>query len=374
MANMLIFQYGLFGKEELDIYPLTRLDLAVNTGIKILFEGSFLPIFMFIFGFSMIKMKDRLEMKGVKVKRNFVRRFLLLMVLGSLHGTFLWEGDILLSYGFMGFLILLFMNRKKKTLLIWGFVLLFITSLINYGNFDMSDTDSQLMKEYVQKEKTVYQNGTYGDILDFRLNAELPFDLPDAAFLFIFLLIPLVMYSLFLFGMYAAKSNWFSNLSDSKDKFLKYSALLIPTGCFMKSMPYLYPDFAWSGVIASLGASVLAFGYIAAIARLYSIGFQPSLMKMFESVGKLSLSNYLLQTVVCTTIFYGYGLGLFGKLGMMTSVFLAVFIYSSQMLLSTWYLKKYKAGPVEKLLRIGTNLSWSGKVKIPVTQNTDRHV
>ncbi len=117
MANLLIFQYGIWGKDEIELYAISVFDTGIYKLVKILIESSFMPIFTFLFGFSMIKMKESLEAKGLGTKRYFARRFLLLLVLGTLHSEFLWEGDILGFYGMMGFFLLLFMNRKPKTLL-----------------------------------------------------------------------------------------------------------------------------------------------------------------------------------------------------------------------------------------------------------------
>ncbi|RXZ82634.1 DUF418 domain-containing protein [Paenibacillaceae bacterium] len=78
---------------------------------------------------------------------------------------------------------------------------------------------------------------------------------------------------------------------------------------------------------------------------------------------KLSLSNYLLQTVVCTTIFYGYGLGLFGKLGVIAGIGIALILYTLQLLGSAWYLTRFRTGPVERVLRIWTYWSWKGRPK-----------
>lgn len=115
MANMLIFQYGIFGKDEIEHFQLSAADEAAYIWIKVFVEHSFIPIFIFLFGYSMIKLKEKLERNGQKVKSHFVRRFLLLIVFGLLHSFFVWEGDILLAYGLIGLLMLLFLNRKKNT-------------------------------------------------------------------------------------------------------------------------------------------------------------------------------------------------------------------------------------------------------------------
>lgn len=126
---------------------------------------------------------------------------------------------------------------------------------------------------------------------------------------------------------------------------------------------YVWPDANWAGSTHMLGGSLLSLGYIAGFAWLYAKYEKSFLMKAFESVGRISLSNYLMQTVICTTIFYGYGLGYFGKLGMIAGFFVCIGIYGIQLIGSYMYVQKFQTGPVEKLLRIWTNFSWNGKPK-----------
>src|SRR5690606_13353900 len=73
--------------------------------------------------------------------------------------------------------------------------------------------------------------------------------------------------------------------------------------------------------------------------------------RYLQQIGKMSISNYLLQSVVATFIFYGYGLGFYGEITVTQGTMLAIFIYSIQMIVSNHWLKKHTYGPVEKLWR-----------------------
>jgi len=81
IANMLIFQYGMFGKDRIENFPLSSADHIAYVWTKIFIENSFFPIFMFLFGYSIIKLKEQLEKNDKKVKPYFVRRFFLLMII-----------------------------------------------------------------------------------------------------------------------------------------------------------------------------------------------------------------------------------------------------------------------------------------------------
>ncbi|GED68188.1 hypothetical protein BRE01_18900 [Brevibacillus reuszeri] len=366
MANLLIFQYGIWGKDEIELYAITVFDTGIYKLVKILIESSFMPIFTFLFGFSMIKMKESLEAKGLGTKRYFARRFLLLLVLGTLHSEFLWEGDILGFYGMMGFFLLLFMNRKPKTLLAWGIVVLCVISLIGLipaeKNSPENAADHARMEVYVQKTMTVYGTGTYDEIRHHRLTSD-PLGLPDYVMAIILLLAPILTVPMFLFGMYAAKARWFERPQEERASYFTKMLIFLPIGLFLKTGKVLAPGYWWSTIGDISGGVILAIGYIFAFVWLFSSRPSSSWLMRFQAVGKLSLTNYLLQTVICTTIFYGYGFGLFGKLGVLAGCGVSLVIYIVQLYLSPLYVKRFRYGPVERLLRMWTNFSLSGNPK-----------
>ena len=114
LANMLIFQYGMFGKDEISYFSLTDLDTGAYKFIKIVVEGSFMPIFTFLFGYSLIKLVESLRKKEVRVRWHLVRRFLLLIVLGLLHGTYILGRRYFIFLRINGFLFITFHKKKSK--------------------------------------------------------------------------------------------------------------------------------------------------------------------------------------------------------------------------------------------------------------------
>jgi len=360
MANLLIFQFGMYGKDELK--DLSALDNGALYFVKIFIEGSFMPIFTILFGFSLIKLIESIRRKKDKSRWSILRRATGLIALGLLHSTLLWEGDILFSYGFMILFLIPFINRKPKTLFIWaGIFLLLITSL-SFGSVEETKKEQKEIATYIEKADNVYANGSYLDIYDFRANTPLP-GMDDAGlvlFLLIFLA-PMVTTSLTLFGMGLAKKQAFVNMDDEK-KWYKLGALLVPIGLALKSLSFIESNF--SGMMLTGGSELLAVGYVCLAALLYKTCPVQRLAPAFESVGKLSLTNYLMQTIICTTVFYGYGLGLYGKLGVFGGILFGIVVYSLQCVFSLAYFKKFKRGPFETVLRVWTNWSWNGQIKI----------
>ncbi|NGP46343.1 DUF418 domain-containing protein [Bacillaceae bacterium SIJ1] len=367
LANMLIFQYGIWGKDQLA--DLSALDQGAYYFTKIFIEGSFLPIFTFLFGYSMIKMAESLKRKNLPVKRYFARRSLLLFAFGLAHSIWLWEGDILLFYGAIGFLLLFFVKRKTKTILIWGMTLFILTNGLLLLGTVVSDPETLQANsgflasdEYIEKTQEVYSTGTYGEIMDHRNNADPMEGMSEEMILAMLLLAPIMMSPLFLFGMYAARTNRFAQPMKERKGYV-IGALLLPVGLGMKGSAYLMPYNVWTDTLVGIGAPLTAIGYICAFSLLYTLINKSFVMGMLENVGKLSLTNYIMQTVICTTIFYGYGLGVFGQLGVFNGILLGVGIFIVQSVVSHFYLTVFRHGPLEFILRVWTYLSWKGRSK-----------
>ncbi|RAV22961.1 DUF418 domain-containing protein [Paenibacillus contaminans] len=366
MANMLIFQYGIWGKDKMELYAPAQTDTVVHRLVTILIEGSFMPIFTFLFGYGMIKMKESLESKGLKPKRCLIRRFLMLFAIGLLHSHYLWEGDILGFYGMMGFFLLLFMNRTPRTLLVWGTVLLCLFGLLGLvpedgKNASAVEADIR-MEAYVKQTITVYGTGTYEEIQHHR-ETEDPLGEDSFLIVAVLLMAPFMTAPLFLFGMYAAKRRWFDNPEGERASYRNNMLLFLPAGLLLKMLKHVLPGYWWSGAGELFGGNLLALGFIFAFAWLCSRAKTTVWLERFEAVGKLSLTNYLVQSVICTTLFYGYGFGWFGKLGVLAGCGMAIVIYAVQLITSKLYLTRYHSGPVERLLRMWTYFTITGKSK-----------
>ncbi|HLS60783.1 MAG TPA: DUF418 domain-containing protein, partial [Virgibacillus sp.] len=350
IANFLIFQYGIFGMENIVSSELSFLDRAAYAFTKVFVEGSFMPIFTFLFGYSFIIMRDRLTQKQLRVKWTLFRRSLLLIGIGLLHSTFLWEGDILMMYGGMGVLLLIFVNRKAMTTLIWAItisvILIAFSSLPVFIDFEGLNeetlmTDGELAKQelrfddnaweaYLEETNAVYATGTYQEIKEHRKDADPLIDkFGKGKLAVVMLLLPFVILPLFLFGMYAAKKGHFTEPRKQVKGYRRLFLITLPAGLGLKLIGFYFGDHASAEAANLIGGPVLAFGYISLFGLIYATGKSSLLLQGFEDIGKMSLTNYLLQTVICTTIFYGYGFGLFGKIGIFYGIILSFLIYSA---------------------------------------------
>lgn len=355
LANLLIFQYGMFGS--MYISPDSIIEKISYYGTKIFIEGSAMPIFTLLFGFSLIKLMQSVQRKGRKSRWVLLRRAVGLITLGLLHSTFIWEGDILAFYGGMVLLLFIFLKRKAKTLFIWSGILFAL--ILSFSALPAEPLpESAGMAAYLAEAQLVYSDGSYRDIQDFRLHV-LPPDFDGILYAVTAIISPLIFIALFLLGMGLAKTDVFSRIHDYP-RLYRLGLLLLPIGVVMKAFALLQPNFE---MLLLPAGQLLSLGYIALFMQLFASQKLPRFMTAFAAVGKLSLTNYLLQSVICTFIFYGYGLGLFGQLGVTAGVLLGLAIYSCQVLISHLYLQRWQRGPVESLLRMWTYFSWRGQLK-----------
>ncbi|MED1528750.1 DUF418 domain-containing protein [Bacillus pumilus] len=347
IVNMLNFQYDYdfekmfdssFWGQEFGVY-LT----------EILFQGSFYPIFSFLFGYSFIKLIESTKAKGLNTNAIVVRRGFGLIVLGMLHYIFIWNGDILLYYGACTFFLMMFLSSRIKTMLIWSGVLGALSLVVVPYMMKLVYGTDELLTD-------VYAKGAYGDILLSRVTVEDDMLIVTVILAIVTITLMPILGFLFgtmmvgpfaLLGMVIGKRGHLTE-EDRGMAYRKGWVWVIVVGLALKCATFI--DAPWSEFVMILGGYVLAIGYIQAFIVFYYSKAAEGLKRLLAGLGRLSLSNYLAQSIICTTIFYSYGLGLFGQLGSMFGLLLAVGLYTAQLFISYLYLKKWRRGPVEWMM------------------------
>lgn len=119
-----------------------------------------MPIFAFLFGYGMVLLHSKSVALNQRPKWLLARRFFILVILGYVHVTYIWEGDILLTYGLVGFMLIPFVARKAKTILIWGVALLFLSVLLGYGAYQTEVYDPSGLTEVIQQTNEAYTDGS----------------------------------------------------------------------------------------------------------------------------------------------------------------------------------------------------------------------
>ena len=347
IVNMLNFQYD-YDFEKMFDSSFWGQEFGVYV-TEILFQGSFYPIFSFLFGYSFIKLIESTKARGLNTNAIVVRRGFGLIVLGMLHYIFIWNGDILLYYGACTFFLMMFLSSRIKTMLIWSGVLGALSLVIVPYMMKLVYGTDELLTD-------VYAKGAYGDILLSRITVE--DDMLIVTIILAIVSITLMPILGFLFGTISVGPFALLGMAIGKkghlteeDRGMAYRrgwVWMIVVGLALKCATFI--DAPWSEFVMILGGYVLAIGYIQAFIVFYYSKAAQGLKRLLAGLGRLSLSNYLAQSIICTTIFYSYGLGLFGQMGSMFGLLLALGLYTAQLFISYLYLKKWRRGPVEWLM------------------------
>ncbi|MFE4759223.1 DUF418 domain-containing protein [Bacillus mycoides] len=357
LVNITLIQFGLFANEK-PTYIFGKLDESANWFIQFFGTQNFISLFSFLFGLSIILLQKSIIAKGKKFFPTYIRRISILLLLGYIHGTFVWEGDILFAYGIVGIFLMMFINRKPKTLLIWASILLALIMFASYQSEPTSNTFNDVAP-YIEKEHKVHETGNYMDHINFRLT-ENPFDYMGINGVFGLVILSIFalffMSPLFLLGMYVGKKGWLFEI----DKHIPaVKKIWLITGIFSFTIKIL-TMFVKHPILIMLQDGLtpvtMTFLYGSTITLLFHYKKASRLLTYMANMGKMSVSNYLAQSIIATTIFYAYGFGLYGKIGYFFGILLTIGIYTIQLFVSTYWLQKYRMGPVEYVWRLGTYL------------------
>lgn len=360
-ANMRAFvapldAYGDIGS----LFP-GRADVLAQFFVNAFIQGKFISIFSFLFGMGFAIQMSRAEARGARFLGFYPRRLLALALFGLIHGIFIWAGDILLTYAFSGAILLLFRKRQQKTLLWWAGSLFAVPIVVStvfltlyFSRFHRAWMDPK--PPDVKKFHTVidiYAHGTARQILAQNW-VEWKQMLPTTLF-------AIYAAGLFLLGMWVWRAGIVQRLEEYKPVLKKVCAWCIPIGLvvniYVATVNAVIPHgqvsmWAWfAGVLWLPGSHVLSAGYASGLALIFLDEKRRQSLVPFAAVGRMALTDYLMQSVVCTLFFYHYTTGLYGRIGPALGLIPTFILYGAQVVFSNWWLKKYRFGPMEWLWR-----------------------
>ena len=330
---------------------------------NVLAEQKFMTLFTILFGAGIVLMTSRVESRGASSAVVHYRRTFILLVFGLLHAYLLWAGDVLVSYALCALLVFPFRKLSPKTLLTLGLGSVLIGSIIYLFigltmGYIPPDAIAEMMHtwkpsaELVQEEVKAYRSGWLQQ-MEKRVDTALV--IQTRAFLMWGLWriggLMLVGMALFKWGVLtAARSSRF---------YLGLAAAGLTLGWALAGYG-LVRNFArnWSldcWFIGSQynywGSILVSLGYLSLVMLICRSRLGGRLLQAISAVGRTALSNYLLQTVLCTTLFYGHGLGLFGSVERTGQVAIVVAVWIVQLIASSWWIKRFRFGPMEWVWR-----------------------
>lgn len=370
IVGILFVNIGLFSGTQL-FFPtappddLPFYDRIVEFLISAFAEGKFVSTLAFLFGLGFVWQGMRAEERGESSGKLLLRRVSVLTIFGLIHAVFVWSGDILLAYGLMGFVLVLFHRRRPKTMLIWAGVTLglplalllagaaLLAAFVALGDPSQAAQSGSFpfAERVAESALEAYNSGSYAEMVAQRLR-ELSLLLIGAIFFFPF------VFAMMLTGAAVARAGWMRDLGERRAGIKRAAAIGLSLGiplnvAYATSLVF---DPTGTGLVGLLGvicwmagAPLLSIGYMASMALFVLRRPGSAVSYRLSAVGKLALTNYLLQSFVMTGIFYG--LAIYGELGITASVGIAVVLLAAQLALSPVYLKRFSSGPFEWLWR-----------------------
>ena len=350
----------------------------------VLADQKFMAIFSMLFGASTILFVEGAQKKGKRATLLFYVRNFWLLVIGLIHSTYIWFGDVLVVYALCSFVLYFLRNISPKKQLVLGLLIYLLPSMVNIGLHQgvidkLDPVEHVAFVEHwspseasLQEELEVFR-GSYADQNAFRAELFQPSeDLQDGhlgnALLGLSFALDVFAraFGMMLVGIAFFRWGVFSNTLPGPvyRKMVRYGlGFGIPLSVLGLVLSYASGwDWRYSQFIGRLPNTLatpgIALGYIALVMLCLQGGHAPGLQQRLQAVGKTALSAYLLQSLIATTIFYGFGLGLFGHVSRIGQLGIMVLIWAMLLSAAPRWLTRFQFGPLEWVWRCLTYMKW----------------
>ena len=329
----------------------------------LLADQKFMTIFSSLFGAGIVLMWQNAESKGRKAAGLHYRRTFWLLVFGAVHAYAMWSGDILFIYGLCSLWAFWFRRLSPTTLIIIGLILIMVSpglffmagSTIEFWPPEATEgfeAGWQPTPEQIAEEVGNYRGGWLDQMPS---RAQQSVGLHTGAFIFwgFWRVTGLMLIGMALFKLGFFSAEW------SEKAYLTLLIVAILIGLPIVALG-VRANFAagWDisrfflGPLYNYVTSLLvSMGWASGILLLCKRGALQGLTAAFANVGRMALTNYLLQTIICTTIFYGHGFGYFGSVSRVGQLLIVFGVWAFLIPFSSWWLQRFRFGPFEWLWR-----------------------
>jgi uncharacterized protein len=346
-------------------------DHAAAWLIVVLVQGKFWLMFALLFGAGFAVMQARADAAGTPLVAAYLRRAAMLFAFGIAHAWALWVGDILHTYALSAVLLLLFLRMPPLGRGVFGAMLFVLASVgIGAGALlyllapDVGGPGVPVDPAFAAdaaRAAAVYAHGDYAAVSAQRLA---DFKAHAGSNLF---LVPIAL-AVFLFGSWLLDSGRLSRPEEHLRFHRAMAFVALPVGLALTvwaatlatgvSMAPTDAEMA-AQFLSWIGAPPMTLGYIGAIvlaARHPVAGAW--LRRWLAPPGRMALTNYLMMSAICSSLFFGYGFALWGQVSRTGQVAIVAAIFAGQALLSRAWLARFRYGPLEWLWRAFTWLRW----------------
>ena len=333
---------------------------AVWLATYVLADGKFIAIFAMLFGAGIAMLAARREAAGLPAALQHYRRMAALLFIGLLHAYFLWYGDMLVTFALCGALVFPHRELAPTRLIVAGVVILGVAPLLSSGLawtapdvLVQAEALSEPSRAALAREVAVYRGGWLLQQAH-RVPTAWVFQTSHLALRGVWQTGGLMLLGMGLFkiGVLAGERSdrWYAVLTAGG--FGVGVPLMLLAVRRSSAHGWDLRDHMLVGIhLEYWGNMLVGLGWVGAILLLQRRGMVPHAV---VAVGRTALSNYLLATLLCTTVFYGHGLGLFGSVDRVGQLAVVAVVWAIELVLSPWWLGRFAMGPSEWALRWAT--------------------
>jgi uncharacterized protein len=346
-------------------------DRAAELVREMLFSGKFNSMFSLLFGIGFTIQFARMQDKYPGLaNRLYLRRLLVLLAFGLLHVLFLWGGDILHVYAVLGILLLLVLRHASDRTIVGLIVMCLLypafSGLLRLQIITPEITQSMVaqMQAFEASNNLAFGSGSFADAAR-ELRRQFVFSYTNVWALWSELGFYVQMATTMMIGVLIGRHHLAQRIPELLPwvRRLQWWALGVGLACALvfglvfelNRTPGPSPIKVIGNLAYVLSRLGLMLFYVMTIVRLAQLPGWQARFAPIAAAGRMPLSNYLMQSAICTAIFFGWGFGLWGKVGPAGQLALAFAIFFLvQVPLSRWWLSRFEYGPLEYVWRVAT--------------------
>lgn len=348
LVNMPTFHSPFLYLDSFTYWP-SSMDQFFSGLVELFAQSNFYPLFAFLFGYGAMIIVERSQLKGIYFPSFFARRLSILLIIGCIHAFLIWNGDILITYALTGFVFILFYQLSGKALLRAGIAIYCIPVLLNFLPLHSQEHFGE-NPNAIQSSIENYSNGTLIDILKQRATDWTYMNFEISA-----VILAIGVLGLMLLGAAFAKLRWLVDVDKHKRLLIGLLIVGLLFGLVARAATSFSAESFFLMVLQEqFSGALIALFYMTSIVLMAQTKIGHKLLQPFTYVGRLSMSNYLLQSIVMTFIFYSYGLGLYGSISYTTGFVLVFAFFMLQIFISKWWVARFQYGPIEYIWRWAT--------------------
>jgi len=327
-------------------------DLVIGKLKFFLIEQKFIGIFSFLFGLGVAMQKNHFEQLKISFFPYYFKRTALLAVFGSVNILFFFMGDILLVYSLFSIILIIFFKLSNRTLWISALLIFYIPVFFEVVSYlrELAGASGESINQYYTRGDiiTTYQSGSLTEIIKLRVTEYLHYDISGVTW-------NRTSGALMILGFLTGKNNlhktYLQYWKTIKILSLVFTSLLIIylAVIFIAKINFSY-SFPFQILYHTFILLTIAV-YILIILFIYQKAILKPFTSLLISAGKMSLTNYFFQSIICAFLFTNYGFGLYFKTSPTQNLLICTGIFASQLIISHFYLKKFRTGPLEYFWR-----------------------